>query len=147
MPSRVTTERAAGAGRSKSPQLRIRELPGRYAVCRLPAGARVEVQRSGPLHCIVATDDETTVICAEADAPAGARVAGDWSALRVLGTFEFDVVGVLARLSGALAAAGVPLLACSTFDTDYLLVHAADREHAAAALRARGIAVELRSPP
>jgi hypothetical protein len=64
--------------------------------------------------------------------------------LRVLGAFDFDVVGVLARLSGALAAAGVPLLACSTFDTDYLLVHAPDRDRAADALRRAGIAVELR---
>jgi hypothetical protein len=121
----------------------VRQVPGRFAVCRLPAGAPVEAAPSGPLHCVVVTADETSVICAEDAAPRGARVAGGWCALRVLGTFGFEVVGVMARLSGALAAAGVPLLACSTFDTDYLLVHAPDLERAAAALRESDIEVEL----
>ena len=62
------------------------------------------------------------------------------------GTFDFGVVGVLARLAGALAGAGVPLLACCTFDTDYLLVHEPDLERAAAALRTAGVVVTLQPP-
>jgi hypothetical protein len=61
----------------------------------------------------------------------------------VVGTFDFGVVGVLARLASALAADGVPLMAISTFDTDYLLVHAPDLGRAAAALRGAGVLVEL----
>jgi hypothetical protein len=130
------------AARSPAARLRVRQVRGRFAVCRLPAGAVVPAP-AGPLHCVVVTEDETSVICAEDAAPRGARVAGGWCALRVVGTFDFEVVGVMSRLSGALAGAGVPLLACSTFDTDYLLVHAPDLDRAADALRASDIEVEL----
>lgn len=131
------------SGSAETPSLLVRQLPGRYAVCRLPPGTAVAVPGRGPLHCVTATDEETSVICTEASAPEDAQVTNGWCALRVLGTFGFEVVGVMSRLSGALAAGGVPLLACSTFDTDYLLVQASDLGRAAVALRGAGVAVEL----
>jgi hypothetical protein len=112
-------------------------------VCRLPAGAATQSPRAGPLHSVTITRDETSVICVEEAAPSGARVEPGFCALRVVGTFDLGVVGVLARLSSALAAAGVPLMAISTFDTDYLLVHAPDLGRAAAALRNAGVSVEM----
>ena len=114
-------------------------------MCRLSAGATVELPRSGELRAVVATGDETSVICAEHEAPAGSRVEAGWCALRVAGTFDFGVVGVLARLASSLAEAEVPLLAVATFDTDYLLVKASDLDRAAAALRDGGVAVQLLS--
>jgi uncharacterized protein len=131
------------SGSAEPPTLRVRQLPGGYAVCRLPPGTAVAVPRRGPLYCVTVTDDEISVICREESAPEDAQVTNGWRALRVLGTFGFEVVGVMSRLSGALAAGGVPLLACSTFDTDYLLVQASDLGRAAAALRGTGVAVEL----
>jgi hypothetical protein len=44
----------------------------------------------------------------------------------------------MAALSGALAAAGVPLFALSTFDTDHLLVKDDDLARAVHALRDAG---------
>jgi hypothetical protein len=123
--------------------LALRQLPGRFAVCRLPPGAAVELPRGGELRAVTATGDETSVICAEHEAPAGARVEAGWCALRVAGTLDFGVVGVLARLATILAEAGVPILAVATFDTDYLLVKASDLDRAAAALRGEGVPVQL----
>jgi hypothetical protein len=45
------------------------------------------------------------------------------------------VVGVLASLTAPLAEAGITFFAISTFDTDYLLVKAADFDAAVDALR------------
>jgi uncharacterized protein len=123
--------------------LSVHQLSGRFAVCRLPREADAALPRSGPLRSLTVTDEEISLICAEGEAPAGAQVEPGWCALRVAGTFDFGVVGLLARLAGALAAAGVPILAIATFDTDYLLVKAADLERAAAALRDAGVCVEL----
>jgi len=61
-----------------------------------------------------------------------------WRALTVRGPVEFTLTGILAALSGALAAAGVPIFALSTFDTDHLLVKDADLDRAIAALREAG---------
>lgn len=70
--------------------------------------------------------------------PADVRCERGWRCLRVAGTIEFGVLGVLASLSRTLAGAGVSVLAVSTFDTDYLLVKACDFDRACNALRVQG---------
>jgi hypothetical protein len=65
-----------------------------------------------------------------------------WVCLEVAGPFAFEVVGVLAALAGVLAEAGVPILAVSTFRTDYLLVKGEMLARAVDALRRGGHAVE-----
>ncbi|MGZ4278366.1 MAG: ACT domain-containing protein, partial [Solirubrobacteraceae bacterium] len=54
------------------------------------------------------------------------------------GPLDFALTGILASLAGTLAAAGVPVFALSTYDTDLLLVPAARRGDAIAALRRDG---------
>jgi hypothetical protein len=51
------------------------------------------------------------------------------------------MTGVLESLARPLAEAGVSLFALSTFDTDHLLVQAAQLAKAVAALRAAGHAI------
>ena len=51
---------------------------------------------------------------------------------------DFALVGVLARLAGALAAQGIPIFAVSTFNTDYVLVKEADFDRALACLAEAG---------
>jgi len=70
------------------------------------------------------------------------KVDGPWACLGVAGTMYFSLVGVMAELSGCLAEAGIPLLAQSTYDTDYLFVKEEKLEAAIAALLASGIHVE-----
>ena len=48
------------------------------------------------------------------------------------------MVGVIASLSGILAAANISTFVISTFDTDYLLVKQVDLEAATQSLRAAG---------
>lgn len=133
-------------GAAESPvDLRLRWLDGRYAICRLDATASVPAwaRGDGPdeaatLLSVTRTGDELSIICDESLVPTGApdvRVESGWAALRVVGTLDFAVVGVLARLSSALAQAGVSIVAMSTFDTDLLLVRAVDVGRAEAALQ------------
>ena len=51
-----------------------------------------------------------------------AKCDGGWTAFEVQGPMEFEIVGVMAKLSSTLAEKGVSLLAQSTFDTDYIYV-------------------------
>lgn len=66
---------------------------------------------------------------------------GPWACLGVSGTLDLSLVGVMERLSRCLAEAGVPLLAQSTYDTDYLFVPLDQLDRAAAALKAAGFSV------
>jgi GNAT superfamily N-acetyltransferase len=115
-------------------------LEGVYAVCRLDADAPLPAWLAGgPFVSITRTADELSVVCREEAVPAGVRCEQGWQCLRVAGTLDFSLVGVLASLLDPLAAAGVSVFAVSTFDTDYLLVKSTDFQRATEALRASGI--------
>ncbi|QQX82275.1 ACT domain-containing protein [Shewanella sp. KX20019] len=46
----------------------------------------------------------------------------NWRCLEVIGPLGFSMTGILASVSGALAAQKISIFAISTFDTDYILV-------------------------
>ncbi|MQA84131.1 MAG: ACT domain-containing protein [Streptosporangiales bacterium] len=121
-------------------------LPGGYAVCRLPPGARVpaEVWRAaGGLVSVTTTPRETSVVCPEKVVPGGAKVEAGWRVLEVAGPLDFGLTGVLASLTVPLADAGISVFALSTYDTDYLLVRAAHLAEAVGTLREAGQDVTL----
>jgi hypothetical protein len=61
-----------------------------------------------------------------------------WRLLRFEGPLPLDQTGILASVTGPLAGAHVSLLAVATYDTDYVLVPAAQRHAAIAALETAG---------
>ena len=117
---------------------RLETLPGLFAICRLPAQSLVPAWPSGRLVSITRTAEELSVVCAESAVPAGVRHHGGYRAMRVEGTLDLNLVGVLAALATPLAAAGVPIFVISTFDTDYLLVERAVFAAATTALAQAG---------
>ena len=119
-------------------QLTLALLAGAYAVCRLSADAAVPAWATGEFVNVTRAAGELSVVCREDAVPDGVRCERDWRCLRVVGTLDFSLVGVLAALLVPLAAAGVSVFAVSTFDTDYVLVREADLGRAMAALRAAG---------
>lgn len=113
-------------------------LPSAYAVCRLAADAPAPVWAAGEFVSITRTADELSVVCRADAVPEGVRCERGWRCLRVAGTLDFGMVGVLASLLAPLAAAGVSVFAVSTFETDYLLVKEASLTTAVEALRRAG---------
>lgn len=113
-------------------------LPSPFAVCRLPADSPAPEWATGRLCSITRSADELSVVCPEEVVPDAVRSAGGWRCLKARGPFAFDETGVLASLASPLADAGVPILAPSTFDTDYLLIPGDRLERARTALRAAG---------
>ena len=127
--------------------LPLEVLPGTLAVLRFDPGSSIPAwtRVDGCLWASLQTVDELTVICPETEAtvaeigklPEGRR-QGDWAALRVAGVLDFSLTGILAGLSGILAARNVSIFALSTFDTDYILVRRGDLSRALDALRGAG---------
>ncbi len=115
--------------------LRLTEVGGDFAVCRLPASAPIPPWPRGEFISISRSRDELSIVCATAAVPAGVTSEPHWRCVRVEGPIPFDVTGVAARLTAPLAAAGIPLFLVSTFDTDYLLVKQAVYERALEVLR------------
>jgi hypothetical protein len=124
-------------------RLAIDVRPGEYAVVRLPADAPVPQELLEPgepaFVSVTRTPEELSVICPAGREPAGSTAGEDgWRLLSVRGPLEFTLTGIIAALASELAAAGVALFSMSTFDTDHILVRAADLDHAVKALRESG---------
>lgn len=109
--------------REPAMRLELSILAGKYAVCRLAKDAPIPPWLHNDYWwSVTRTADELSVICRESVVPPSVPSEHGWRVLAVKGPFPFDTIGVLASLSGVLARAVVPLLAVSTYDTDYLLV-------------------------
>jgi len=122
-----------------SSPLRLLVVEGSFAICKLPIGSAIpQWATQSDLFSITRTSEELSVVCGEDQVTEGINCEKDWRCLRVAGAMAFTVVGVLASLTAPLAAAGISLFAISTFDTDYVLVKAADFERAITVLRSVG---------
>ncbi len=116
----------------------VEVLPRSFTVCKVAELSQADL--SAPFCFAGRTDAEVSLVCPTERAPAGALAREDgWRAFRVKGSMPFTLTGVLSRLTGLLAEAGVPVFAVSTFDTDYVLVKAECLSDARAALTAGGI--------
>ena len=82
-------------------------------------------------------------MCPEPYAPQDALAREDgWRALRIEGTLDFTLVGILAGIAALLAERHIPIFVVSTYDTDYLLVKKENLSAALDALQTGGYEVE-----
>jgi hypothetical protein len=102
--------------------LTLAVLPRLYSIGKLAPSDPVPAWATqGDLFCVARTADELSVLCADEMLPDEVQAERGWRALRVLGTLDFALIGILAALVTPLAAAGISIFAFSTFDTDYAL--------------------------
>jgi len=134
-------------------------------VCRLranaPLPAWVRIDDSGGFVSVTRTPEELSLVVSDAALPPGLRTedaAGSyevfedhpdlkaergWTALRIAGTLDFGMTGVLAALTGVLAPVGITVFTISTYDTDYLFVRHESLERAARVLRLEGHTIDV----
>lgn len=121
-------------------RITLEALGPALTVCKVADFSQVDL--SVPLTFAGTTDHERSLVCPTAAVPANTTAREDgWRAMRVAGSMDFGLVGVLTGMSGALAKAGVANYAVSTYDTDYVLTKAADFPRALEALREAGYEV------
>lgn len=120
-------------------QLTLSILPDTLAICRLRKNATIpDWAVSGEFFSITKTADELSIVCHQGSVPENVRCEKDWRCLKVEGTLDFSLTGILAALAAPLAEAGISIFAVSTFDTDYLLVKEHQLENAIQVLSAAG---------
>jgi len=120
--------------------MRLKIMPGRFAVCRLVnAVDRHDTLGDARPFFFAVTSDEISLVCPSDVVPPEAFDVDDgWALLQVEGPLDFGLVGVIAALSQTLAAAGIPIFVTSTFLTDYVMVKADRLDDAVRALSADG---------
>ena len=123
--------------------IQLMRVPGEYAANRLAPGAAVpESVWASPFVSVSRSADELSIITDAGIHLEAQSTVGPWLAYRVAGTIDFSVTGVMSALTAPLAEAGLGILGVSTYDTDYILVHADAGEAAEIAWRAAGINVQ-----
>ena len=127
----------------ESKGLSLSVLPGKFAVCRLEADAAEPTwANKGDFVSITRTPDELSVVCPEISAPDNITAERNWRCLKIEGTLDFGLTGILASIATPLAEVRISIFALSTFNTDYVLVKDATLEAAIAALRKAGHTVQ-----
>lgn len=126
------------SGDGRPPRLDLEWVAGRYAICRLSPEERFPAWVAGPFVTISRTPEELSVVSTFESVPEGVRREGPYRLLRIAGSLVLTLTGIFTSLADPLAAAGVPIFAVSTFDTDYLLIREPDGERASAALIGAG---------
>ena len=98
---------------------------------------------------ITRTSQELSIVADDVAVPVHVQATRGYRALRIEGPLPLNLVGVLAAVAGPLAAAGIPIFAIATFDTDYVLVRENELARVGAILTMAGHVVqrEERSAP
>lgn len=106
----------------------IQVLEGEYALISLPADSSLTLPAGGNLKIAIHDPVEITLVLEVsawekiAAEHLSAKVGRGYRAIRLSQDFPLETVGVMAKLTGALAQAGVSIMAYSTYKTDVVLV-------------------------
>lgn len=97
----------------------------------------------GEFFSITKTAEELSIVCPQELIPEGIKCERDWKALKVEGPLDFSLIGILSKISSALAVAGISIFAVSTYDTDYILVKEEKIESAIETLIKEGYIINI----
>lgn len=121
-------------------EIKLQVLDGDFSICQVEELSQADF--SGAFCFVAKTDEEISLVCPEERVPKNATACdAGWRALRVAGTLDFSLIGILAKLTRTLADSGIGLFAVSTYNTDYILVRQERLAVAVRALRSAGYLV------
>lgn len=94
-------------------------------------------------YSITRTKEELSVIAVRNDTIGeGIICSNDWYILKITGTLNLFLIGVIAGIADILKEKKIPILAISTYDTDYFMIRHKDLHPAIEALEEKGHKVQ-----
>ena len=121
----------------------LEPLEPRFSVCKVTDYSGIDLTE--PFCFTGATDEENSLVCPEALVPDNTTERDDgWKGFRIVGTLEFSMIGILARISKILASNGIGIFAVSTYNTDYIFTKEENFEKALTALSESGYGMKNR---
>jgi hypothetical protein len=105
----LNSERSDGADvPARVPGLAV--LGEHLSICRLDAGEEVPAWATeASFFSVTRTQDELSVVCPDNVVPESISRERGWRALRLEGTFDLSMVGILASVASPLAEAGASI--------------------------------------
>ena len=103
--------------------MKLKILDNKLKVVKLsPNEAVPETVYKQDFYSITKTDDELSIVLDEDINIISDIVENNWKAIKIVGTLDFALIGILSRISTILAQAKISIFAISTYNTDYILV-------------------------
>ena len=104
-------------------QLKLTILANDYTIHQFPEKSIISKNMyNSHFLSISFTENETTVIC-ESNIEINSKKKDDeWTCIKLVGEFDLEIKGVWAKITSIVADAGSPVLAITTYNTDYFLV-------------------------
>jgi hypothetical protein len=122
--------------------MKLQILENSFAVCRLEPNSIIpNWALASPFFSLSRTEAELSVVCEESLVPIEIRSETGWRILKVVGTLDFSLTGILASIANPLAEAKISIFSISTFDTDYVLVKDVSLDLACKVLRSNGMEI------
>lgn len=116
-------------------ELEIEILPYEFCMARVADYSKVDL--SELFTFTGSTDHEKSLICKKENLPDNVLGLDEgYAGLRIKGVLGFNLIGILAKISGILASKAISIVAVSTFDTDYIFIKQDKLEEAVNALKA-----------
>ena len=108
-----------------------------FHICK--CGHMADIPSEGGFLFVGKTDNEISLVCPKEITPKNCIcVERGFRGLRIKGTLDFSLIGILADISRILAEEKIGIFVISTYDTDYIFVKEHHLEKAITALKECG---------
>lgn len=105
--------------------MQLEILYNKLKVVKLKANETVpEIVFKQKFYSITKTDEELSIVVEEDINIPSESIEYNWRAIKIVGTLDFTLIGILSKISTILAQAGISIFAISTYNTDYILLKA-----------------------
>lgn len=117
--------------------MRLKVLKDIYAIYKFNSYSDIPSRIYGSkFYSVAKTEDEISVVCKQSDYINNAKqIDKGWKVLKILGSFDFSLIGIIAEISKILYEYKIPIFTISTYETDYILVKSDDLDKAMDSLR------------
>ena len=120
--------------------MELQKIECDFSVCKIKHIDRIDFEQE--YIFLSKTSDEISLVCKTAHTPPDIVTSEPgWKALRVSGVLDFEMIGVIARISNLLAEAGISIFVISTYSTDYILMKAENFDKGIQVLMSNGYVV------
>ena len=101
--------------------MKLNILKDRFSICKLKSTEHIDLSIKYSFAAV--TDEEISLVCPHEKCPSDTLAREDgWRGLRIEGSLDFSLVGVLAKISSVLTEGGISIFVVSTFNTDYIFI-------------------------
>lgn len=116
--------------------MQLKILDKKLKVIKLKESETVpEIVYKQDFYSITKTDEELSIVVDENVDISSDIVEENWRAIKIVGTLDFALIGILSKISTILAQAKISIFAISTYNTDYILVKSDKLENAVQILK------------